>query len=47
MTNYMTDLVKQMHDIQHDARQQLKVANDTINAHCDIAATSRRFLEGD
>jgi hypothetical protein len=47
MTNYMTDLVKQLHDIQHDACQNLMVAHDRIKAHCDLTANSMRFLEGD
>lgn len=47
MTNYMRDLVKQPHDIQHDACQHLKVAKDRIKAHCDLTANSTRFLEGD
>jgi hypothetical protein len=46
MTTYMVDLVKQLHDIQHDACQHLKVANDRIKAHCDLTANSTTFLEG-
>jgi hypothetical protein len=37
---YTTDLVEQLHDIQHVARQHLKIASDRMKARYDQLATS-------
>jgi hypothetical protein len=46
MTNYVTDLVEQMHGIHNYACQHLKVARDS-KACCDHVASTAGFHKGD
>jgi hypothetical protein len=46
-TDYTANLSERLHDIQHFARQHLKVASDWMKARYDRLANSAGFQEGD
>jgi hypothetical protein len=47
MTNYVMDLVVQLHDIHHYTHQHLKVVSDRMKAYYDWLVNSVAFQEGD
>jgi hypothetical protein len=47
MTDYMMDIMDQLHDIHHYAHQHLKVASDRMKAHYDRLANSTGLQKGD
>jgi hypothetical protein len=47
VTDYVADLVDQLHDIHHYAGQHLKVASDRMKAHYDCLANFVGFQTGD
>jgi hypothetical protein len=47
MTNYMADLVKQLHDSHHYVRQHVKVASDRMKAQYDHLAKAAGLQEAD